>query len=411
MKKIYSLMLALAVAALGANAAVPATALKTVAQAAVTTKSLNLKKVETTAAPTALKHKSLAKAANEVTLPEDLTGTYLLANDLFLANPEIVKGTEENSYTIKKFLFSDANDLPGTVAIEDIQVSDTQSVRMPVLTIKGGGAVTFFTIDGADYNLYLAGYDNSGQLGFYLNDLKFAILENNLIFLGDGFAWLNVNTEGTIQGGSWIESVALFMPNGNMTGTEYTDNTTTKQMDYPIYGEMFVDDNEIEIYGFGGFGCLPVVYKMDGANATANRQSPYTLSISQAQADELANQGVTVEPGNYPVTLVDAQANPTVEMSYEVDQENWCVLSTTQTSFAFLNSTLGWYSKFGQMDIEFKLSESAIAGVKDITTAPAEADADAPVEYFNLQGVRVAEPAAGLYIRRQGNNVSKVVIR
>lgn len=38
-------------------------------------------------------------------------------------------------------------------------------------------------------------------------------------------------------------------------------------------------------------------------------------------------------------------------------------------------------------------------------------DAEAPVEYYNLQGVRVAEPESGLYIRRQGNKVEKVVIR
>ena len=38
-------------------------------------------------------------------------------------------------------------------------------------------------------------------------------------------------------------------------------------------------------------------------------------------------------------------------------------------------------------------------------------DANAPVEFFNLQGVRVSDPTPGLYIRRQGNNVSKVIIR
>ena len=38
-------------------------------------------------------------------------------------------------------------------------------------------------------------------------------------------------------------------------------------------------------------------------------------------------------------------------------------------------------------------------------------DENAPVEYFNLQGVRVAEPAVGLYIRRQGNNVAKVMVK
>lgn len=37
------------------------------------------------------------------------------------------------------------------------------------------------------------------------------------------------------------------------------------------------------------------------------------------------------------------------------------------------------------------------------------ADNNAPVEYFNLQGVRVANPENGVYIRRQGANVTKVV--
>ena len=38
-------------------------------------------------------------------------------------------------------------------------------------------------------------------------------------------------------------------------------------------------------------------------------------------------------------------------------------------------------------------------------------DENAPVEYYNLQGVRVYNPAAGLYIRRQGNNVAKTILR
>lgn len=38
-------------------------------------------------------------------------------------------------------------------------------------------------------------------------------------------------------------------------------------------------------------------------------------------------------------------------------------------------------------------------------------DENAPVEYYNLQGVRVANPSNGIYIRRQGTAVSKVMIR
>lgn len=39
------------------------------------------------------------------------------------------------------------------------------------------------------------------------------------------------------------------------------------------------------------------------------------------------------------------------------------------------------------------------------------AEADAPAEFYNLQGVRVAAPANGIFIRRQGTKVEKVVIR
>ncbi len=50
---------------------------------------------------------------------------------------------------------------------------------------------------------------------------------------------------------------------------------------------------------------------------------------------------------------------------------------------------------------------------KDINTGVAdiEVEDNAPVEYYNLQGVRVAEPENGLYIVRQGSKVSKRLIR
>lgn len=49
------------------------------------------------------------------------------------------------------------------------------------------------------------------------------------------------------------------------------------------------------------------------------------------------------------------------------------------------------------------------SGISDVTIGVND---NAPVEYFNLQGVRVANPAAGeLVIKRQGDKVSKTVIR
>lgn len=47
-----------------------------------------------------------------------------------------------------------------------------------------------------------------------------------------------------------------------------------------------------------------------------------------------------------------------------------------------------------------------VNGVSNISVA----DENAPVEYFNLQGVRVDNPSNGLYIRRQGNTATKVLV-
>ncbi len=79
----------------------------------------------------------------------------------------------------------------------------------------------------------------------------------------------------------------------------------------------------------------------------------------------------------------------------------------------------GWYSG------EDKVAESAeyeyVCKAANTLTAkfkvdPATAiesvsvDANAPVEYYNLQGVKVANPENGLFIKKQGNKAVKVIL-
>ncbi len=49
------------------------------------------------------------------------------------------------------------------------------------------------------------------------------------------------------------------------------------------------------------------------------------------------------------------------------------------------------------------------SGVADIRTE----DTDAPVEYYNLQGIRMSGDnlPAGIYVTRQGNKTAKVVVK
>lgn len=52
-------------------------------------------------------------------------------------------------------------------------------------------------------------------------------------------------------------------------------------------------------------------------------------------------------------------------------------------------------------------SDGTLTGVEGIS---AEADAEAPVEFYDLQGRMVANPLGGIFIRRQGSKVTKVAL-
>lgn len=64
---------------------------------------------------------------------------------------------------------------------------------------------------------------------------------------------------------------------------------------------------------------------------------------------------------------------------------------------------VSFYSKT-VMAVYLVAEEGFEAGVNDIAV---DNDVNAPAEYFNLQGVKVNNPANGLYIVRQGNKVTK----
>lgn len=81
------------------------------------------------------------------------------------------------------------------------------------------------------------------------------------------------------------------------------------------------------------------------------------------------------------------------------------------------------YAKGKQVQIGFKyVSTAEVAGTWEVQGISVSADAmsglevieaesEGPVEYYNLQGVRVNEPTQGIYVRRQGGKTTKVVVR
>lgn len=92
-------------------------------------------------------------------------------------------------------------------------------------------------------------------------------------------------------------------------------------------------------------------------------------------------------------------------------------IGTSATMTLYANNVnasgcLSWTLPAGRYDLVADFSKMTITpkAASGISLTNAD-DENAPVEYFNLQGVRIENPANGVFIRRQGNKVTKVIIR
>lgn len=60
---------------------------------------------------------------------------------------------------------------------------------------------------------------------------------------------------------------------------------------------------------------------------------------------------------------------------------------------------------FDNFRLFFKAASSGVEGVAS------DSDSQLPPVYYNLQGIRVANPAPGIYIVCRGNSVAKEIVR
>ncbi|MDE5568680.1 MAG: Omp28-related outer membrane protein [Muribaculaceae bacterium] len=67
--------------------------------------------------------------------------------------------------------------------------------------------------------------------------------------------------------------------------------------------------------------------------------------------------------------------------------------------------------KDGTIENAYTIASDGNGNYAGIEPVIVDNDEEAPVEYYNLQGVRVNNPSTGVFIRRQGNKVSKVLVR
>lgn len=189
----------------------------------------------------------------------------------------------------------------------------------------------------------------------------------------------SANSSGPIFGcyvASGQNSVALY----------YKEGEVVSQPEVPIFDQMEEVATKVSMTSTKGeLHVWTMEYDKDGKLVKENGEEMPVSIMAKAPADDktwtnkVADEGVTYE--------IDV---PTTDGNY-----------LTIRAKSVLN---GLHSEELVKNVD--ASGNVISGVEGVVAD----DENAPVEYFNLQGMRVSADQPGIYIRRQGSKVEKVSI-
>lgn len=203
----------------------------------------------------------------------------------------------------------------------------------------------------------------------------------------------------------------------------------------PVSGIWFAADIQGKTYDIGLDVMAPVYYQNNASYSTTKEGDQgdedisgecYVLPVEYNIGNGYAAYGV-VDCGGAIINIVDgkdATCYPNVALYYAGSAIYWGDAQNSADNFAAAGSfaengdtktitydDLSWLLGNGQELGYFKNTTITFGGTGAINEVAVDNN-NAPVEYFNLQGVRVNEPVAGqIVIRRQGNEVSKLLVK
>lgn len=420
MKKLYTILLAASVA-ISASAAPLALKTSLEEQNFTTEKSFagvpNLAKFKksTTALSgnyeahntTAVK-KAPAKAAP--TKIDDILGVYNLTGYSYGLKQEfksittIKAGEKENEVILDGFRYVDVSctatvDLAaGTLTIAPQMVLDLSEPDDPWAIWLTAGAVT------ADNHL---SFDAEGSIVFNINDdgtlstKDFGAFVVNKTTLNDFFEDLafTPNTE--------VNSLIEYSERDD-DGQNYLDTFT----EYMTYAKVeYVPDLTVGGENLGE--CVILSNFIFSENAVITKTYNIIIQIEHDPDGIFIDNwywfdySIPGEAGKDPdegtAAIVGVVGNKItfIEGTFTEDTISW-----EQEWGAYDNGFFGWF-KGCTIHLPFKLNDGN-SGIADITAD----NENAPVEYFNLQGMRISEPAAGqIVIRRQGTKTTKMLVK
>ena len=204
----------------------------------------------------------------------------------------------------------------------------------------------------------------------------------------------------------------------------------------PVSGIWFAADIQGKTYDIGLDVMDPVYYQNNASYSTtmAGEEGDedvsgecYVLPVTYQQLGSGYETYGVVDCGGAIISIVDgkdATCYPNVALYYAGSAIYWGDAQNSAENFAAAGSfaengdtktitydDLSWLLGNGHKLGYFTNTTITFGGTGAINDVAVDNN-NAPVEYFNLQGVRVNEPVAGqIVIRRQGNEVSKLLVK
>lgn len=296
----------------------------------------------------------------------------------------------------------------------------------PVATITEDGKLSvksqkigYWTYEGKTMDILICGYEPADQEGYININTDFELLYtmdangNMTSNLTPDYGCIILVDDDTYGGVAIMASTSkIIKPNGtiaykNTKQGEINKNVYVEQQEVDGFKVLFLSNVDLS----GGYGVnfdleededgnlLPDAYAVNQITQDAN-ETYYpgygawylaTVPVTEAGQIDLNEISKTVE-----ATL--SNNNSTLTFN---DTWSCCNFSTTDGSIGY------WQNLNTAAVVNFTLPG---AGVEDNIIAVD--NSNAPVEYYNLQGIRISEPAAGsVVIRRQGTEASKILVK
>ncbi|MCF0220356.1 MAG: hypothetical protein HUK14_11295 [Muribaculaceae bacterium] len=251
------------------------------------------------------------------------------------------------------------------------------------------------------------------------------LFEGNLpVIVGDNIMQSEVMYDAEGQAGAWYlyaaavldgEVAGVFAGCGNLNiclpnssfEFDWTDTKgNTAEFVTDRYVEMYYDENE-NLYVTTPFCQVMGEYPMDEYAMATGSVDDYGYMIFE---DQLAYSTYSQDNGGYLDFYLCTYLEGTgpVATTLEGQASNEGVLSFE--GWSNCTSLTGDYFTFGSSSY-MNINLGKLSGIEDIKADTAD-NSNAPVEYFNLQGMRIANPAAGqIVIRRQGTEATKLFVK